>query len=174
MEARDCRLRQSVCPKNLLLGTGRPSCRTPQFDKITTRETIYEYIRKFPIRVHRGRGQNFPIFISCRYLVELGLPVADFGKIQTGAHKRGLQPQIFGENRAKTLPRKSGLFGPFSGPIGAFSGPIGTDSSAPHSRGEAEEIGPKGPFWAQLAPFGLSPRLLSPRLDFPNSFEASF
>ena len=32
--------------------------------------------------MHRGRGQNFPIFISCRYLVELGLgqlglPVAD-------------------------------------------------------------------------------------------------
>ena len=52
-----------------------------QFDKITTKETIYKYIRKFPIKVHRGRGQNFPIFISCRYLVELGprqlgLPVA--------------------------------------------------------------------------------------------------
>ena len=23
----------------------------------------YKYIRKFPIKVHRGRGQNFPIFI---------------------------------------------------------------------------------------------------------------
>ena len=34
----------------------------------------------------RGRGQNFPIFISCRYLVELGprqlgLPVADQRKL---------------------------------------------------------------------------------------------
>ena len=34
--------------------------------------------------------------------------------------------------------------------------------------GEAAEIPSKGPFWAQLAPFGLSPGLLSPRLDFPN------
>ena len=53
-----------------------------QFDKITTRETIYKYIQKFAIKVHRGRGQNFPIFISCRYLVELGprqlgLPAAE-------------------------------------------------------------------------------------------------
>ena len=44
----------------------------------------HKYIRKFPIKVHRGRGQNFPIFISCRYLVELGpwqlgLPVAESG-----------------------------------------------------------------------------------------------
>ena len=43
---------------------------------------IYIYIRKLAIKVHRGRGQNFPIFISCRYLVELGprplgLPVAE-------------------------------------------------------------------------------------------------
>ena len=27
--------------------------------------------RRFPVKVHRGRGQNFPIFISCHYLVEL-------------------------------------------------------------------------------------------------------
>ena len=38
---------------------------------------------KFPIKIHRGRGQNFPIFISCPYLVELGprqlgLNVSDF------------------------------------------------------------------------------------------------
>ena len=49
----------------------------------------------------------------------------------------------------------------------AYRGLFGADrtgSSAPHSRGEAAEIPPKGPFWAQLAPFGLSPRL-----DFPNS-----
>ena len=62
----------------------------------------------------------------------------------------------------------SGPIGAFSGPIGAFSGLIGTDSSAPHSRGEPAEIPPKGAFWAQLVPFGLSPRLLSPPLDFPS------
>ena len=37
---------------------------------------------EIPFKVLRGRGQNFPIFISCRYLVELGprqlgLPVAE-------------------------------------------------------------------------------------------------
>ena len=53
-----------------------------QFHKITTRETIYKQKRKFSIGVHKGRGQNFPIVICCRYLVELGLghlglPVAD-------------------------------------------------------------------------------------------------
>ena len=36
------------------------------------RNNIQIYTRKFPIKVHRGRGQNFPIFTSCRYLVELG------------------------------------------------------------------------------------------------------
>ena len=42
--------------------------------KVTTREIIYKYVRTFLINAHRGRGQNlkFPIFISCRYLDELG------------------------------------------------------------------------------------------------------
>ena len=65
-----------------LLGDRWTQSSQTQFDKITTRETIYKYIRKFPIKVHRGRGQNFPIFTSCRYLVELGprqlgLPAAE-------------------------------------------------------------------------------------------------
>ena len=68
----------------------------------------------------------------------------------------------FLENRAF-----SGLIGAFPGPIGAFSGPIGTNSSAPHSCGGTAEIPPKRLFLAQLAPFGPSPPLLSPRLDFP-------
>ena len=37
-------------------------------DKIT----IFKYIRKLPFSAHRRRGQNFPMFISCRCLVELG------------------------------------------------------------------------------------------------------
>ena len=49
-------------------------------------------------------------------------------------------------------------------------GLIGTDSSTPHSGGEAARTPPKGPFWVQLAPFGISPRFLSPPLDFPNFF----
>ena len=66
-----------------------------------------------------------------------------FGEIQAGAHKRGLKPQIFRENRAKILPGKSGLFGP--------------DWSL-------FQLAPFG-----LSPRLLSPRLLSPRLNFPKS-----
>ena len=99
------------------------------------------------------------------------LSIHIWGNPNGGSQNGGLSPKFlekigekyFRENRAF-----SGLIGAFSGPIGAFSGLIGTDSSAPHSRGEAAKVPPKGPFWAQLAPFGLSPRLLSPRLDFPN------
>ena len=45
------------------------------------RNNIQIHTDIFPSKVHRGRGQDFPIFISCRYLVELGprqlgLPVA--------------------------------------------------------------------------------------------------
>ena len=100
------------------------------------------------------------------------------GKSKRGLTNGGLSPKCsekigqksFRENRAF-----SGPIGAFSGPIGAFSGLIGTDSSAPHSRGEPAEIPPKGPFFAQLAPFGLRPPLLSPPLDFPNkSVEGRF
>ena len=91
------------------------------------------------------------------------------GKSKRGLTNGGLSPKFsekigqksFQENRAF-----SGLVGAFSGPTGAFLGLIGTDSSAPHRCGEAAELPLKGPFWAQLAPFGLSPRLLSPRFDF--------
>ena len=97
-------------------------------------------------------------------------------EIQTGAHKRGLKPQIFRENRAKILPGKSGLFGPDWSLSRAYRGLFGADwdrflrTSQPRG---AAEIPPKGPFWAQLAPFGLSPRLLSPRLDFPKKIRVA-
>ena len=48
---------------------------TDPVDKITTREAIYTiyiytHTRNFPIKVHGGRGQNFPILsLSCHYLV---------------------------------------------------------------------------------------------------------
>ena len=32
---------------------------------------IHTYIRNSPIKIHRLKGQNFPVFISCRCLVEL-------------------------------------------------------------------------------------------------------
>ena len=96
------------------------------------------------------------------------------GKIQRGLTNGGLSPKFsekiggksFLENRAF-----SGQIGAISGLVGTFSGPIGTNSSAPHSHGGRAEIGPKGPFLARFAPFGLSPPLLSPRLDFPEIHE---
>ena len=96
---------------------------------------------------------------------------SEVGKSKRGLTNGGLSPKFsekIGQNSFRENRAFSGLIGAFSAPTGAFSGLIGTDSSAPHSRGEAAKIPPKGPFWAQLAPFGLSPRLLSPRLDFPN------
>ena len=99
------------------------------------------------------------------------------GKSKGGLTNGGLSPKFsekiggksFLENRAF-----SGQIGAISGLIGAFSGPIGTNSSAPHSHGGRAEIAPKGPFLARLAPFGLSPPLLSPRLDFPESENGLF
>ena len=92
------------------------------------------------------------------------------GKSKGGLTNGGLSPKFSEKIGGKSFLGNrafSGLIGSFSGPIGAFSGPIGTDSSAPHRHGGRGEIAPKGPFLAQLAPFGPSPRLLSPPLDFP-------
>ena len=94
------------------------------------------------------------------------------GKSKGGLTKGGLSPRFSEKIGGKSFLRNrafSGQIGTFSGPIGAFSGPIGTNSSAPHhSHGGRAEIAPKGPFLAQLAPFGPSPPLLSPPLDFPD------
>ena len=49
------------------------------------------------------------------------------GKIQTGAHKRGLKPQIFRKNRAKINPGKSGLFEPHWSLFRAYWGLFGAD-----------------------------------------------
>ena len=92
------------------------------------------------------------------------------GKSKGGLTNGGLSPKFsekiggksFLENRAF-----SGQIPAISGLVGAFSGPIGTNSSAPHSHGGRAEIAPKGPFLARLAPFGLSPPLLSPPFGFP-------
>ena len=99
-----------------------------------------------------------------------GIP--HLGKSKGGLTKGGLSPKFSEKIGEKSFLRNrafSGQIGTFSGPIGAFSGPIGTNSSAPHSHGGRAEIAPKGPFLAQLAPFGPSPPLLSPPLDFPDS-----
>ena len=77
----------------------------------------------------------------------------------------GLEPNFqrkSGENPSCKIGPFQGKLGPFQGLSAPFRGP------APHNHGERAEIAPKGPFLPQLAPFGPSPRLLSPRLDFPN------
>ena len=67
------------------------------------RNNIQMYTEIPNYKVHRGRGQNFQIFISCRYLVELGprqlgLPVAD-------RHPSSRHPWP-NANHAEQIPRK--------------------------------------------------------------------
>ena len=99
---------------------------------------------------------------------------AEFSFLKRGAHKGGLKPQIFRENRGEFLPAKSGLFGANWDLFRAYRGLFGADRDqflrTPQPRGGRAEIAPKRPFLAQLAPFGPSPPLLSPPLDFPDSF----
>ena len=94
------------------------------------------------------------------------------GKSKGGLTNGGLSPKFSEKIGGKSFPENrafSGQIGAISGLVGAFSGPIGTNSSAPHSHGGRAEIALKGPLLARLAPFGLSPPLLSPRLDFPDN-----
>ena len=109
--------------------------------------------------------------LTCRFLC-LSPPHPSLGKIQRGAHKRGLKPQIFRANRGEILPGKSGLFGANWRHFRADRGLFGADRDqflcTPQPRGKSRNC-PERPFLARLAPFGLSPPLLSPRLDFPDS-----
>ena len=93
-----------------------------------------------------------------------------WGKSKGGLTKGGLSPKFSEKIGGNSFLRNrafSGQIGTFSGPIGAFSGPIGTNSSAPHSHGGRAEIAPKGPFLAQLAPFGP---FAKPPFGFPRFF----
>ena len=113
-----------------------------------------------------------------KFLTVLGAPPSQglgcwrqtekLGKSKRGLTNEGLSPKL-SEKSGEIAPGKSGFSGlirAFPVPLGAFSVPIGTNSSAPHGHGGRAEITPKAPSLAQLAPFGPSPRLLSPRLDF--------
>ena len=105
-----------------------------------------------------------------------------------GGWRRGPSSSTWGQTHIWGYSTNGGLSPKFSEKIGrknpfqenrAFSGLIGaffqalfgadgeSDSSAPHSRGEAAAIPPKGPFGAQLAPFGLSPPFAKPPYGFP-------
>ena len=84
----------------------------------------------------------------------------------------GPKPQIFRENWGEILPEKWGFFGANWGLFRAYRRLVGADRDqslrTPQPQGEEQKLPRKGPFWPQLAPFGPSPRLLSPRLDFPD------
>ena len=111
-------------------------------------------------------------------LCELRWPSASqrnliLGKSKGGLTNGGLSPKFSEKIGGKSFLKNrafSGQIGAISGLVGAFSVSIGTNSSAPHSHGGRAEIAPKGPFLARLAPFGLSPPFLSPRLDFPDNW----
>ena len=93
------------------------------------------------------------------------------GKILTGAHKRGLKPQIFRENGGEILPGKSGLFGANWGLFRADRGLFGADRDqflrTPQPRGKSRNC-PERALFGLIGAFGPSPPLLSPRLDFPD------
>ena len=84
-----------------------------------------------------------------------------------GAHKRGLKPRTFRENRGgeSFLENRA-----FSGQIGAFPGPVGSlflgadqdQFLRTHSHGEEQELPQKGPFWPNWHLSGQAPVCLAP------------
>ena len=86
---------------------------------------------------------------------------ASVGKIQTGARKRGLKPQIFRENRGEILPAKSGLFGANWDLFRAYRGLFGADRDQflphPTATGEERKLPRKGPFWPNWSLSGQAP-----------------
>ena len=111
------------------------------------------------------------------------------GKIQRGAHKRGLKPQIFRENRGEILPGKSGLFGANRDHFRAGRGLFGADRDqflrTLQPRGKSRNcperalFGPIGAFWAKppfaKPPFGFPRKRSSITfLRFRDSFGVPF
>ena len=78
--------------------------------------------------------------------------------IQTGVHKRGLEPQIFRKKIRQNSFRENRAF------LELFRR-LSLRTSQPWG---GSRNSPKRAFLAQLAPVGLSPRLLSPCLDLPD------
>ena len=170
---------QHLCPTSLIKSnasrglSGRMSLGSLMTLDVSNRGTknAHELFKHKLFEHPQGSGtsrQNF------RDIPDSSLPKEDkllLGKSKRGLTNGGLSPKFSEKIGGKSFLGNrafSGQIGTFSGPIRAFSGPIRTNSSAPHSHGGRAEIAPKGPVLAQLAPFGPSPRLLSPCLDFPD------
>ena len=132
------------------------------------RKSFSEYESPLFFYVAGRKFEKFGKFSFCNF-PDLTL----LGKSKGGLTNGGLSPKFSEKIGGKSFPENrafSGQIGTISGLVGAFSGPIGTNSSAPRSHEGRAEIAPKGPLLARLAPFGLSPPLLSPRLDFLDSW----
>ena len=93
-----------------------------------------------------------------------------FGKIQRGAPKRGLKPQIFRENRGEILPGKSGLFGANWRHFRAGRGLFGADRDqflcTPQPRGKSRNC-PERTLFGPIGPFRAKPLFAKPPFGFP-------
>ena len=93
-----------------------------------------------------------------------------FGKIQRGAHKRGLKPQIFRENRGEILPGKSGRFGANWRHFRAGRGLFGADRDqflcTPQPRGKSRNC-PERALFGPIGPFRAKPPFAKPPFGFP-------
>ena len=117
-------------------------------------------------RCRRLGVHHFCLGLLCAFLHKT---LEGLGKSKRGLTNRGLSLKISEKGGGTSALENR----PFSGLTGAFpessglSGPIGTHPLCTSQPRRKSRIGPKGPVLAQLLPFGQSPRLLGPRLDFP-------
>ena len=99
-----------------------------------------------------------------------------FGKIQRGAHKRGLKPQIFRENRGEILPGKLGLFGANWRHFRAGRGLFGADRDqflcTPQPRGKSRNC-PERALFGPIGPFRAKPPFAKPPFGFPRKILVS-
>ena len=99
---------------------------------------------------------------------ELKTPLV--GKIQRGAHKRGLKPQICREKRGEILPGKSGLFGANWRHFRAGRGLFGADQDqflcTPQLRGKSRNC-PERALFGPIGPFRAKPPFAKPPFGFP-------
>ena len=125
----------------------------------------------------------FPLvspLISCCFMLSwnpktahrVRLQAKIIGEIQTGAHKRGLKPQIFKENRGEILSRKSGLFGANWDLFRAYRGLFGADWDqflrTPQPRGKSRNS-PKRALFGPIGAFRAKPPFVKPPFGFPRN-----
>ena len=99
-----------------------------------------------------------------------GTVPSTIGKIQTGAHKRGLKPQIFRENRGEILPGKSGLFGANWGLFGADRDQF---LRTPQPRGKSRNC-PERALFGPIGAFRAKPPFAKPPFGFPRHYPQHF